>query len=236
MPVALKHTPIEPPEEPPRRKFTRDERERLDATGLFNLNCFELIDGAFYDRNARKKLWTRSECELMERAGIDTEHLELIGGELIDTMGKNSPHCTVVLLIHQWLCLTFGFLRVQQERPIEVADGDRPLYLPQPDLLVLRKSGTRFRNSLPKAADIQLVVEASDTSLRWDLRTKGPLYARAGMPEYWVLDISSRRLIVHRDPSGGKYRSVKTYREHQNVAPLAAPESPFPVAAAFVED
>jgi Uma2 family endonuclease len=236
MPVALKDTPIEAPEEPRRRKFTRDERERLDATGLFNLNCFELIDGAFYDRNARKKLWTRSECELMERAGIDTEHFELIGGELIDTMGKNSPHCTVVLLIYERLSLMFGFRRVQQERPIEVADGDRPLYLPQPDLLVLRNSATRFRNSLPRATDILLVVEVSDTSLRWDLRTKGPLYARAGLPEYWALDINGRRLIVHRDPSGGKYRSVKTYREHQSVAPLAAPESPFPVAAAFVED
>jgi len=69
------------------------------------------------------------------------------------------------------------------------------------------------------------VVEVSDSSLGFDLTTKAALYARAGIVEYWVLDVAGRRLIVHRDPRAGRYISVAAYGEEESVAPLAALES-----------
>ena len=78
-----------------------------------------------------------------------------------------------------------------------------------------------------------MVVEVSDTSLHFDLTRKAALYARAGIGEYWVLDVAGHRLFVHREPQAGKYQSITEYAEHESVAPLAAPQSQFLVAAAF---
>jgi Uma2 family endonuclease len=67
---------------------------------------------------------------------------------------------------------------------------------------------------------------------------KAPLYARAGIVEYWVVDISARRIIVHRDPRDGAYRSIEAYNEQESVRPLAlsqsaSPGDAFPVSSAF---
>ena len=62
---------------------------------------------------------------------------------------------------------------------------------------------------------------------------KAALYARAGIQEYWVLDVTGRRLIVHRQPANGKHTSIVAYDESESVAPLAAPTSEFKVADAF---
>lgn len=78
-----------------------------------------------------------------------------------------------------------------------------------------------------------MVVEVSDTTIAFDLTTKARLYARAGIPEYWVLDITNRRLIVHRDPQPGGYSNVDAYNEHEAVAPLAAPSNPLTISTAF---
>jgi Uma2 family endonuclease len=77
------------------------------------------------------------------------------------------------------------------------------------------------------------VVEISDSTAAFDLATKAELYARAGIFEYWVFDISKCRLIVHRDPTAGKYQSVIAYSDQESVAPLSAPDHPFAVANAF---
>ena len=74
----------------------------------------------------------------------------------------------------------------------------------------------------------------SDSTISFDLTTKAALYARAPTSlEYWVFDISKRRLIVRRDPRDGKYQSVLAYSDQESVAPLSAPDHPFVVAGAF---
>ncbi len=85
----------------------------------------------------------------------------------------------------------------------------------------------------PRPEDLELVVEVSDTSLAFDLTTKAVLYARAGIQEYWVLDIQGCRVMVHREPVAGRYRAIVAYGENESVAPLAAPEKPFHVADVF---
>jgi hypothetical protein len=65
----------------------------------------------------------------------------------------------------------------------------------------------------------------------WTYPQKAELYARAGIPDYWVLDVDKRRMIVHRNPASGKYTSIIVYAEHESVSPLAAPECEIRVAS-----
>ena len=78
-----------------------------------------------------------------------------------------------------------------------------------------------------------LVVEASESSLARDQKVKLPVYASAGIPEYWIADLEHETLIIHRDPQPGGYRLVETRSGDEVVSPLAAPDFSFLVRRAF---
>jgi len=179
-----------------------------------------------------RKRWTRAQCATLEASGLlEQERLELVEGELISKMGKKRPHVSSLTLVRGWLEQVFGLRFVNSEAPIDVAPEDNPTNEPESDLIVLRKDTSHFTSN-PRAEDLPLVVEVADTSLHFDLTVKAALYARAGVPEYWVLDIGGRRLLVHRNPRSGKYADVAVYREQESVSPLAAPQAQFRVADA----
>ena len=181
-----------------------------------------------------RKRWTRSQCEVLEAAGLfEQERVELIDGELISKMGKKRPHVGTAALLLGWLIQVFGGRFVNSEAPIDVAPEDNPTNEPVPDMIVLKRSYAGFWSATPQPGDLELVVEVADTSLTFDLTVKAALYARAGIVEYWVLDVSGRRLVVHRDPQGGRYQSIVAFSEHESAAPLAAPDSAFRVGDAF---
>ena len=182
----------------------------------------------------RRKRWTRQECFALESMGLfDQQHFELVEGELIDMRGKNRPHVTLMAYMVLWLHQTFGGPFVLTEGPIDVSPEDNPTSEPEPDVIVMSREYWHFKSANPRPEDLQLVVEVSGSTLAFDLTTKAALYARAAIAEYWVLDIVARRLIVHRNPIGGKYESVVVYGEHEQVAPLTAPHAEFRVADAF---
>jgi Uma2 family endonuclease len=181
-----------------------------------------------------RKRWTRSECEMLESAGVlDHERLELVEGELISKMGKKRPHSNALLSMFVWLQEAFGVRFVCPETPIDVNPDDNPINEPEPDIVVLNRRYPSFVSNNPGPKDIRLLVEIAHSSLTFDLTTKAALYARAGIVEYWVLDFETRRLLVHRNPDSGKFRTIIAYQEQESVAPLAAPEHEFPVSIAF---
>jgi len=182
-----------------------------------------------------RKRWTRSEYEELPSILLDGQRLELIEGELIDKMGKKPPHVNSVALLLEWLFGVFGARFVLQEAPINVAAEDNPSSEPEPDLIVLKVDLSHFISKKPQPGDLHLAVEVADSTIGFDLRTKAHLYARAGIVEYWVLDVTGRRMIVHRDPQGGTYGSVVAYGADESVAPLAAPDSRLLVSDAFLE-
>jgi Uma2 family endonuclease len=183
-----------------------------------------------------RKFWTRAEYEELSSGVLDGQRLELIQGELINKMGKKPPHVNSVALILEWLFSVFGARFVRQEAPIDVAPQDNRSSEPEPDLSVLKRDLSHFARTNPQPDDLHLVVEVADTTLSFDLRTKAALYARAGIVEYWVLDVAGRRMIVHREPQqDGRYASVVAYGADESVAPLAAPGSHFRVSGAFLE-
>ena len=184
--------------------------------------------------NPPRKLWTRAECSTLEAARLlDVQHLELIEGELIDKMGKKRPHVNSLSLLLDWLKGAFGNNFVNPEAPIDVAPEDNPTNEPEPDIIVLKRDLANFVSGNPRPEDLHLVVEIADTTLRFDLTTKAALYARAGIVEYWVLDVAGKRLIVHRDPRQGVYSSIVEFTEQESVTPLAAPQARFRVGDAF---
>jgi Uma2 family endonuclease len=164
---------------------------------------------------------------------LDYHHLELIEGELIDRMGKNRPHSNCTSLILLWLGEVFGPRFVQQEASIDVAPQDNPINEPEPDLIVLERPFTDYHTGNPQPSDVRLVIEVSDSTLAFDRSVKARLYARAGIPEYWILNVPRRQLLLHRDPVDGKYQSVEAFAEHESVAPLAAPDSRLTIRDAF---
>jgi len=175
----------------------------------------------------RRKTWTREELAPLELSGVfKDERLELVEGELISKMGKNRPHVTAVISMLYWLAECFGKSLAEAEGPIDVSPEDNPSSEPVPDVLVLRRDRSTFTSN-PKPEDVSLLVEVADSTLSYDLDVKAPLYARAGIVEYWVLDLHGRRLIVHREPTDGQYASVVSYSEHETLAPLSAPNAQF---------
>ena len=118
---------------------------------------------------------------------------------------------------------------VYQEAPISVAAQDTPTSEPEPDIIVLKPEAAGYSAEQPGPNDLALVVEVSDTTITFDLTIKASLYARAGIVDYWVVDLNARRLIVHRQPANGVYDSVIAYSESEMVSPLAAPEHAFKV-------
>ena len=126
---------------------------------------------------APRKRWTRAEYEALEATGLwEQEKLELVGGELISKMGKKRPHVSAMSSVQEWLTEVFGKGVVNAEAPIDVAPEDNPTNEPQPDIIVLKRRSWEIKSN-PLPADLNLVVEISDTTLGFDLKTKAELYA-----------------------------------------------------------
>jgi len=175
-----------------------------------------------------RKRWSREECAQLATSGLlEKERLELINGELISKMGKNRPHANAFRLMLVWLQETFGNQFVDPEAPIDVAPNDNDLNEPEPDLLVLNRPCDTFTSANPQPQDVSLLVEIADTSLNFDRTVKAALYARAGINEYWIVDVAGRRLFCHRNPDAGRYSSLVVYSEDELIAPLAAPDKEF---------
>ncbi len=174
--------------------------------------------------NPPRKRWTRAQCEALEASGVwAQERLELVNGELISKMGKKVPHFFSMHALRGMLDDVFGRTRVYTEIPIDVAPPDLPTNEPEPDLIVLKNEIRQFTSN-PAPADVALLVEVSDSTLRFDLSVKAGLYARAEIEEYWVLDVNNRRLIVHRQPQNGTYAEISVFAEGESAASLAAPD------------
>lgn len=180
-----------------------------------------------------RKRWTRTEFEHLHLATPELERLELVDGELVTKIGKKRPHVNALILLQAWLVQVFGVRFVHPEAPIDVAPEDNPSSEPEPDLIVTSRDLSHFQTANPTPADILLLVEIADTTLSFDLTAKARLYARAAISEYWILDIPGRRLIVHREPHDGVYRSVVSYTEQESVTPLVQPNAQLQISEAL---
>lgn len=171
----------------------------------------------------------------IEATGVlGDRRFELIDGLLVPMSPMSEEHewATAMLGRHFVLGLAaFPDFVVAQQGGI-VADETS---VPQPDLMVKTRARYSPRRPNPHRPPSEpgLVGEVSYSSAVWDLGRKRRLYAEAGVPEYWVIDIPGERLVVHRDPVYGDYRTITEHRRGEPVAPAGLPVPPFDVAVAL---
>jgi Uma2 family endonuclease len=140
------------------------------------------------------------------------ERVELIEGEIIDMAPIGYVHADLnSLLIRRLGYPTEGRAIPWVQNPIHLAPHSEP----QPDFVLLRHRTEGYRGGLPSAADVLLLVEIADTTLRYDRKVKIPLYARHGIPEYWIVNAAKKQVEVHLDPdpASGCYRTTRTLTE-----------------------
>ena len=167
----------------------------------------------------------------MEAGLLAGQRFELIEGDLIDKMGQNPPHAFSVSAFNAWLTRIFeGQVRIQL--PIEVAAPDKATSWPEPDVAVIAgEPASSFRSRHPRGDELLLVIEVADSTARHDLTTKRDIYARAGVPEYWVLDLTSRKLIVHRKLSSqGQYIEILSLDETEAASLSGHPDATLAIA------
>ncbi|HSF33147.1 MAG TPA: Uma2 family endonuclease [Candidatus Tectomicrobia bacterium] len=177
-----------------------------------------------------RRLWTREEFDRAEELGLfgPEERLELIEGEiLVKEVPVNPPHATAQVRTAKALSRVFtqGYT-VRGQLPLALGRLSKPL----PDIAVVVGSDDDYEEEHPTTA--VLIVEIAETSLRLDRTYKVGLCARAGIPDYWILNLTERILEVYRQPIamrgralGHGYASVTLYRETDTLSPLAAPEA-----------
>lgn len=182
----------------------------------------------------RTRRWTREEYYRMGEDGFfQDQRVELIDGEVVEMSPQMSRHAAVIGMVHRALQAAFGdgvWVRVQM--PLALGGDSEP----EPDLAVVRGSPEDYVDEHPTTA--MLVVEVSETTLAYDMSKKANLYASAGLPEYWIVDLCESRLHVSRNPKtdesaqfGHTFATVTILQSNDLVAPLARPSAKIPVAA-----
>ena len=164
--------------------------------------------------------WSRAEYDRAIEAGVfgPDARLELVEGAILAMGPQGSRHFTGIELVVDALRGAFGpGYRVRTQGPLAAGEDSEP----EPDVAVVAGDARAYRDAHPATA--LLVVEVSDNSLHTDRTVKQRLYARCGIPEYWILALPDRRLEVHRDPAADGYRSVSVHRAGETVSPLGRP-------------
>ncbi len=207
------------------RRWTPDEFRRMTAAGLFGLGeRLELAGGEIVERGL-PRLLNRAEYYALAEHGIlgPEERTELIYGRIIKRISPiGRPHCIALTKTAAALTIAFenGFA-VEQQSPVQFDSGTEAL----PDVLVLSAQSDDYVD-VPDASEALLIVEVSQVTLRFDRGTRARLYAAAGVPDYWLLNLAARTLEVRRQPEDGTYRNLTTYGENEAIAPLSAPNAP----------
>lgn len=174
----------------------------------------------------RTRRWSRVEYERLVDLGLfkPGEHLELLDGLLVVREPQNAPHATAVRAVQEALRRAFGpGWDVRPQLPVALDDDSEP----EPDVAAVPGSYRDYRGAHPSRP--ALLVEIADATVSAD-RRKGGLYARAGVPEYWIVNLMDQVLEVYRRPTtsalsrfGWAYAETQVLRRGEVVTPLAAP-------------
>lgn len=160
----------------------------------------------------------RREYDQLVRLGVfEGERVELLYGRMVEMSPIGREHAYSVWRLLQALTLALaGRARVQSQSPVAASDDSEP----EPDIAVLE-----LGDYLDDHADTaHLLVEVADSSLDKDLLVKARLYAQMGVPDYWVVDLVHRVVVVHRRPVEGRYAEVTTVSADGEVVVLAFPD------------
>ena len=181
---------------------------------------------------SKRRLFTADEYQQMGKAGIlhEDDRLELLEGEIVGKVTIGPRHNAAVNRLARHLTLTAG------EHAVVQVQGSVRLDLysePEPDIALLKPRPDFYASALAGPSDILLVIEVAESSLELDTTLKAELYARSGVSEYWVVDITARSVIVYSLPADGRYQQMTRRADQQPFAPVLIPACPVRVHDIF---
>ena len=195
-----------------------------------------MVEEAPQEDFLRPRLWTTAEYYALSDAGFfDDERVELLDGEIWTLPSQKTPHFSSVEAAAEALLSAFGpGFTARKHGPMTLEDGTEP----EPDVLIAPGSWRNYAQAHPTPSEARLLVEVSDATLRKDRSKKRDDYARAGITDYWIINLVNRQLEVYRDPApmpdgSYGYKTLLTLLDGDSIAPLSAPNSPVAVSDLF---
>lgn len=172
-----------------------------------------------------RRRFTVDEYERMAEDGIlgEDERIELIDGEIVAMAAMSPRRAGCVTALTHLLPPRLGTAaKVRVQLPLALSPHD----MPERDIAVVRARRDHYRRAHPTPTDVLLLIEVSDTTLAYDRAIKLPIYARAGIPEVWIADLSGHGIERHADPDpvSGVYRSAIRFDRGKTIAALTVPE------------
>jgi Uma2 family endonuclease len=170
-----------------------------------------------------RRLFTVDHYHRMIEAGIlaEGDRVELIRGEIIEMAAIGAKHAACVNRLNRLFSKLFGDdVLVGIQNPIELDQYSEP----QPDIALLRPREDFYAARHPQPEDVFLLIEVSDSTIRYDRTIKVPLYAEDGIAEVWLIDVNGDAVEVYRQPMAKGYQSVQMIERGQSVSLLAFPE------------
>ena len=149
----------------------------------------------------------------------ENDRVELIDGQVVEMTPIGDRHASCVRRLLDWFAhhaLELAIIDVQNTVVLGRRDA------PQPDLALLKRRADGYPQH-PRPRDILLVIEVADSTLAYDRDVKGPLYARAGIPEFWLVNLPADRIDVHRQPGADRYADVRAVSRGETISPLHFP-------------
>jgi Uma2 family endonuclease len=158
----------------------------------------------------------------MAAAGVFSEYdrVELIEGEIVEMNPIGSRHAACVGRLTEFLGRSVvGEAIVWVQNPVQVSDYSEPL----PDVALLRRRDDFYAQANPGPSDVLLVIEVADSSVEYDRVIKMPLYARAGIPEVWLVNLPKETVEVYTQPLGGEYREIRLIKRGESLSVKSVP-------------
>ena len=176
-----------------------------------------------------KRRFSVKEYYLMADAGIlsPRDRVELIDGEIVQMAPIGSYHAACVDTLSNLFREMLGrrvIVRVQN--PVRLGERSEP----EPDIALLRPRADAYRDAHPGPDDVMLIVEVSHSTVEYDRDVKTPLYAEAGIPELWLVNLDEDYIDGLSDPNGAGYRTVRRYVRGERIAPALLPDAALDVS------
>jgi Uma2 family endonuclease len=158
------------------------------------------------------------------------DRIELISGQIFNMAAKGTRHTfSTTELMGELLTILGKRAKIRCQEPITLPNNTEP----EPDIVIARLRKDSYIDSHPSPADIILVIEVADSTLNFDRGTKAPLYAAAGISEYWIVNLIDDRLEIYRQPEGAIYTSTQIILPPRSVNLPQFSEITFDIATIF---
>ena len=183
----------------------------------------------------KAKLWTVDDYHRMVATGVLTgsDRVELLEGQVIEMSPQLPPHAATTQRAFRYLDrLLEAVAYVRMQLPVTL----KPKSEPEPDIAVVRIDANEYGDRHPTPKDIFLIIEVADSTLLGDRQQKALVYAKAGIADYWILDVNAKQVYVFREPTPVGYQQEAIVAANTVLAPVVFPDITIPLNQLFLQN